>query len=54
MNDVTAIALVSAGVIGLLCILTGIAMINEPAALLFLGIVLAGGALAVAYVRGSE
>lgn len=52
MNETTSIALVVAGLIGVMCFLTGIAMIYEPAALIVLGAFSAGGCLAVAHVRG--
>lgn len=53
MNDNTSIALLTAGSIGILCFLTGLAMVYEPAALLALGVVLVFGSLAFAYTRGS-
>ena len=53
MNDTTSIALLTAGTIGLLCFLTGLAMVYEPAALLALGAALVFGSLAFAHTRGS-
>lgn len=54
MSSNTSIALVTAGIIGVLCFLTGVAMIYEPAALLVLGAALVATCLAVAFVRGSQ
>jgi len=52
MNENTSIALIAAGVIGLLCFITGLAMIYEPAALVVLGGLVTGACLALAHVRG--
>jgi len=53
VNTNTSIALGGAGVIGLMCLVVGIAMIYEPAALIALGIAVLGVSLALAYTRGS-
>lgn len=54
MSTNISIALIAAGVIGLLCVVTGIAMIYEPAALLVLGVAIVAVSLLVAYARGSS
>lgn len=50
----TEIVLISAGTIGMLCFLTGLAMIYEPAAVLVLGMSILFAALAAAYLRGKD
>lgn len=52
LKQLDPIVLCVVGVIGVACVLTGVAMIYEPAWLIGLGLLLTLGAVALAYEKG--